>query len=367
MRAVLLLACLVCLAAPPARAGESIRVAVGRFPDPFVITGALVVRAEDGDELVRAKRVTVRAGKTGLVVDGKPHKGDLVRVRSDGMLTLAGHNYRKELEVRFRRYDGRPEVLVVHPLDVETYVVGIVSSELPRGWPLASYQAQAVAARTFAMWQKYRRLDLPYHMEASVLDQVYGGAEREHPLAQQATDTTRGVVLTARRHLAQTYFHASCGGRTESAQEGWGTALAYLPGSTCGACGDANRSRWTARLKAADASKAFKKLLGEELVSIEVDARTRTGRVKTARLKGATRTRSISGGDLRRLLGYSALYSTWIDEITREGDAYVVRGRGSGHGVGLCQWGARGRALAGDSWHDILARYYPGAEPRRVY
>jgi stage II sporulation protein D len=367
VRPLALLTSLVVLwGAQAAQANETIRVAVGRFPDPFVITGELVVTGEDGRELARGKRVAVRAAG-GLVVDGKAYRGDIARVRSASQLALAGHSYRNELELRFRKYDGRPEVLVVHPLDVETYVTGIVSSELPRGWPLATYQAQAVAARTFAMWQKYRRLDLPYHMESSVLDQVYGGAEREHDLARQAASSTRGLVLTSHRHLAQAYFHASCGGKTESAREGWGTELPYLPGSTCGACGDANRYRWSASLSLADARKAFRKLLGADLESIEIETKTRTGRVKTAKLKGHGKTKSVSGGDLRRVLGYNALFSTAIDSLAVEGDRIVIKGRGSGHGVGLCQWGARGLALRGDSFEQILTRYYPGARLMPLY
>jgi stage II sporulation protein D len=301
----------------------------------------------------------MKVGKTAL-------KSDVVRVRSPSTLGLRGHRYHEELELRFRLYDKKPEILVVHPLDLETYVAGIVSSELPGGWPLEAYKAQAVAARTFAVWQKYRRLDLPYHMESSVLDQVYGGAQREHPLAQQAARETRGMVLTSRRHLAQAYFHASCGDRTESAKEGWGSPLPYLPGSKCGYCKAANRYAWTAKIARTDVDKAFKTLIGEPISSIEITEKTKTGRAKTVVVRGKARSRTITGADLRRLLGYNQLWSTWIDAISFSGKDLVVTGKGSGHGVGMCQWGARGMALAGKTYVEILATYYPGARLLRL-
>lgn len=351
---------------------ETVRIAVGRFKDAVVIEGAagpVQVRRSDGS-VVGGDRKTAKLtlGRTGLFVDGKPIDRDIVTVTGP-LLKLAGHSYREALEVRFVKFKGREEMLVVHPLDLETYVTGIVSSELPRGWPLAAYQAQAVAARTFAVSQKYRRLDLPYHMESSVLDQVYHGVEREHALAEEAARTTRGLVLTWQRHLAQTYFHAACGGTTESALEGWGTAIDYLPGSPCGRCMTAgtNRAKWSVKLRRSDVDKAFAKLLGGSFTGIRVASRTATGRVKQVELQSGKKKKTISGADFRRLLGWSTVWSTQIDHITVEKSSVILDGRGSGHGVGMCQWGAKGYGDDGVPFEDILARYYPGASLKRLY
>ena len=344
------------------------RIAVGRFPDAVVISGAeLRATSSDGVLDVEGGKITLTATKAGIRAGKTMLKGDIVRVRSPTTLSLRKHRYHRELEVRWRRYDGKPELLVVHPLDLETYVAGIVSAELPGGWPLEAYKAQAVAARTFAVWQKYRRLDLPYHMESSVLDQVYAGVDREHPLAHQAALETRGLVLTSKRHVAQAYFHAACGDRTESALEGWGTALPYLPGSKCGKCTAANRHAWTARIASDDVDRAFKSLLGEPVASLEVTSKTKTGRAKMVLVKGKTRSKSITGADLRRLLGYTTVWSTWIDAMSFQGKSLVIKGKGTGHGIGMCQWGARGFAVAGKRYDEILAVYYPGAPLMRLY
>src|SRR5262249_19212879 len=158
-----------------------------------------------------------------------------------------------------------------------------------------------------------RRLDLPYHMEASVLDQVYGGVEREHAAAQQAADETRGLVLTSRRHLAQAYFHAACGDHTESALDGWGNALPYLPGSACGFCKAAGRYTWSARIKRTDVDHAFAALLHEPVTSLSIVSKSKTGRAKSVEVKSKSKHATITGADLRRLLGYNTLWSTWIE------------------------------------------------------
>ncbi len=349
-------------------AEETVRIAVGRFNDAVtVVADELVVRRLDGSAIAMAdKQTKVSVGKAGLVVDGKATDRDVVVINAP-LLHLAKHSYRGALEVRLQTYKGRRELLVVHPLDLETYVTGIVSAELPRGWPLGAYQAQAVAARTFAVTQKYRRLDLPYHMESSVLDQVYAGVGREHALAEEAARTTRGLVLGAKRHLAQTYFHASCGGSTESAEEGWGSAIDYLPGSACNHCGDANRASWQVTIRRSDLDKAFKSTVGGPVTSIRIVSRTASGRVKRIEIASSKKKRTLKGADFRRAVGWSVVWSTQIDKVTLGDKHLVVVGRGSGHGIGLCQWGARGFALEGVAYQDILHTYYPGADLVRLY
>lgn len=347
---------------------ETVRIAVGRFRDHVDIAGvdvALLCAGCDGMPKKGSARIALKG--RGLVVNGRKVPANIV-VAEAPVLTLSGHRYRNLLEVRVQIYKGTPELLVVHPLGLETYVTGIVSSELPRGWPLGAYQAQAVAARTFAVMQKYRRLDLPYHMESSVLDQVYGGMEREHALAEEAAASTRGMILSSERHLAQTYFHAACGGRTESAKEGWGTAIDYMPGSKCGFCTDAGRASWTVKRSAVDVDKAFKKLVGGAVDEIRIVSKTATGRAKRVELKSGSRKKTITGADFRRLLGWSVVWSTQIDALRySRRDGLVVEGRGSGHGVGMCQWGARGMALKDIAWREILGRYYPGARLVQLY
>jgi stage II sporulation protein D len=368
VRAPLVLLLALLSAAPAVHAEELVRIAVGRFTGGVTITGAGIEARTDEGTLVRPKGpLTLRAAAKGVVIGGRTYPAEIVRVEGKGLLNLRGHDYRRRLEVRWRSYRGRPELLVVHPVPIETYVVGIVSSELPRKWPLEALKAQAVAARTYAIWQKYRRLDLPYHMESSVLDQVYHGAEREHPDALRAVAETYGQVLTHGRRPANAYFHSTCGGRTESAKEGWGSARPYLPGSECGFCKKANRYKWRADVTKAEVDKAFQRVLGEPVVKMRVTKKSKTGRAAKVVLEGKRRKKTITGADMRRLLGYTKLWSTWFTKLERTKRGWRVEGKGAGHGVGMCQWGARGMAEAGKTVSDILTRYYPGADLTRMY
>jgi stage II sporulation protein D len=351
-----------------ARAEQQIRIAVGRFTDPLRITGdGLVVRGGEGSVMAEGGPVTLSFDGRGMSLLGRAIPHDLLRVTAPELLEVRGHSYRRTLEVSWRLHQGKPELLVVHPLPLETYVLGVVSSELPKVWPLEGLKVQAVAARTYAVWQKYRRLELPYHMESTVLDQVYHGAEREHPDARTSVEQTWGQVLTHGRRPINAYFHSACGGHTESAEEGWGNALAYLPGSKCGYCKAARLYEWRAEISGGEMDKAFAQVLGEKLDEVRVLSTTRTGRVKQLELRGANKNARITGGDLRRLVGYSKIWSTYLTRLERSGGGFLFEGRGAGHGVGMCQWGARGMAEAGIDAKTILSAYYPGARLSPLY
>lgn len=351
-----------------ARAEQMVRIAVGRFRDPLRISGdGLVVQAGDGSVLHERAPVTLSPDGRGMRLAGKGIPSDLLRVTAPELLEVRGHSYRRLLEVSWRSYRGKPELLVVHPLPLETYVLGVVSSELPQKWPLEGLKVQAVAARTYALWQKYRRLELPYHMESTVLDQVYHGAQREHPDARTAVEDTWGRVLTYGRRPVEAYFHSACGGHTESAEEGWGRPLPYLPGSKCGYCQEARLYQWRAEVSGAEMNKAFQRVLGEPVEELRVLSKTRTGRVKNLELRGANKKSRITGGDLRRLVGYSKIWSTYLTTLEKTSGGFAFAGRGAGHGVGMCQWGAKGMADAGMDAETILARYYPKSRLSPVY
>jgi stage II sporulation protein D len=351
-----------------ALAEQRLRIAVGRFHSPMSVNGPkLEIFGDDGTRLSNQGPAVLAPGADGILLNGKPISQALLRVRSEGLLNIRGHQYRNQVEVSWRSYRGRPELLVVHPIALETYVVGIVSSELPKKWPYEAIKAQAIAARTYAIWQKYRRLNLPYHMESTVLDQVYHGVEREHPEAVRAVKESHGIVLTHARRPIQAYFHSTCGGQTASAKEVWGNSLPYLPGNSCGFCKEAGLYKWNASFTRGEVDKALRRLLGEKVVDIRVKKSSATERVKSIEIRGVKKRRTIRGEDLRRLLGYSKLWSTKITKIDFGERKVAFSGYGAGHGVGMCQWGARGMAHASHSAEEILAKYYPGSRLDRLY
>jgi stage II sporulation protein D len=362
---------LILLGLPTARAEEEIRLAVARVPGPASVSGT-DLSVEDmvtGDVLVAGKRiVTVGADDVGLTVMGKPTKARRVLITGRDGVSYQGRSFRGRVEALYQKLRGRASVLLVHPLPIETYLVGIVSGELPPSWPLEAMKAQAVAARTYAIYQKFHSPDRPYHLDSGVLDQVYGGAQRENATARQAVAATRGQVLTWRRRPIRAYFHACCGGQTESAQDGWGTNEPYLKAATCGFCKECGRFNWTLKVPLAQLESVLnaQKLEVGTVKNVTVTQRTQTGRAAQVTVEGSARSRAMHAEDLRRLLGYEQLRSRNFS-VTRDGQTLTFEGRGSGHAVGLCQWGARGQAQQGTDYVDILARYYAGARIMRMY
>jgi stage II sporulation protein D len=246
-------------------------------------------------------------------------------------------------------------------------VAAVVAAEVPSAWPAAALQAQAVAARTFAVAQKIAQgPGARAHLGASVLDQVYGS--NPPPSAREAARATAGEVLTFGAAPIAAYFSASCGGRSETAEEAFHLEAGATPYLVCRADDADERRSWIVRRALADVAAALRKAgrILAPVTGIAVVSRTASGRAKALRVDTPSGPRPLLAVELRQILGWSALPSLLFD-VSIEGGKAVFRGRGSGHGVGLCQWGARGRALRGESYRQILAAYYPGAEIRRMY
>src|SRR5438552_2908954 len=205
------------------------------------------------------------------------------------------------------------------------------------------------------------------HLGSSVLDQVYRNAARPPQAALDAARSTAGEVLTYGAAPIAAWFSASCGGVSESAEAAFHLDPAAAP-YIRGGDSDDDRREWTVRLPLAEITAALRKAqrIQAEIRGVAVETRTASGRAKDLALATSSGTRPLSAVEFRQLLGYNRIPSL-LFEVSTEGATALFRGRGSGHGVGLCQWGARSRALAGAGYRDILAHYYPDAEVRRMY
>ncbi len=275
---------------------------------------------------------------------------------------LPGRKLRGQVEVACSA--GRWTAINVLPL--ETYLVAVLGGEMPPAFPAEALKAQAVAARSYALMRKIDARDQgkPYHLSANVLSQVYAGLSREDPRSIVAVEATRGEVLAEGVTPVEAYFHSSCGGETESGSEALGRALDYLKPVPCPCQRHSPYAHWqvdvtTAELGVAEGLAA--------VTAIDVVSRTGEGRAARVRLRGSGGEEKVTTAiQLRAALGYQRLPSTWFD-VRTEGAHVVFEGRGSGHGAGLCQWGAKSLAESGQGYREILAHYYPGTEIQRIY
>jgi len=382
--------------------GPPIRVGIVVASDtPLVLssTGGLRLYDAQGDERLAELdgsaevRVTRRGDRLHLLrPDGSPAAGgsDVFAVRAEpagaGPVALGGSAYRGVIEVFAVEEAG---LNAVNELPLEDYLLGVVPIEIgPRGPDeLAAVAAQAVAARTYAVAHLRAREEMGFDVFGTVEDQAYGGMAAERDEATRAVRETTGRILTYDGLPIRAMYHSTCGGRTAAVEEVLDRAPApYLRSVSDRApdgtdyCSISPRYRWVEELTPGVLNgrvrDQIRRIFGAgaedtgDMLGVRIAERTPGGRVNALALRGARSEFVLERLDIRialqdddgRILG-----STDFDIVVRPDDVVELHGRGFGHGSGMCQWGAIGRARAGLSWESILATYYPGAELVSVY
>lgn len=300
-----------------------------------------------------------------LIINGdKANCSKATFFSENGMLSLNGHAYRGKIEI-IKEQSG---LLVVNELPLEFYVAGLINHEISSKWPMEAVKAQAVIARTYAIYQKKKRDKGLYHMEATVADQVYSGSTAEDDRSLHAVKETIGEVLTYNGELALTVYHSNGGGMTEDSQNIWGKDYPYLKQAKSPFDKDAPNFSWTLNISPESVETALKNA-GYRISSIKDImplAKTTSGRIAKLRIYHDKGELEISGEDLRRTLGYDRLKSAMFTVEMKNG-SFVFTGKGSGHGVGLSQWGAKGMAEKGYRYAEILGHFYPGTRIERIY
>ncbi len=260
-------------------------------------------------------------------------------------------------------------VAVVNRVSIEDYVAGVVTCEMPSRFERAALEAQAVAARTYVLWQMKQRRLLLYDVTDDTGSQVYGGITGTTGSGKLATERTSGTVLMYNWQFLPAFYFSTCGGRTVNASYLRGAPLIEpLTGVECGYCKASKRYRWAITIPGEEIEGALGQAgyITGKLLDLSVVKAIDGGWVDTVEIKSSEGVKQISGYALRQVVGTSRLYSTNF-EIEKSGDKYILRGRGYGHGVGLCQWGANGMADLGHNYVDILKHYYQGAGVLKIY
>jgi stage II sporulation protein D len=280
-----------------------------------------------------------------------------------GFLRANGQPYRGSIEVR-RTPGGR--LTAINELDLERYLYGVIKGEIDPRWPPEAVKAQAVAARTLALQNlaalRGKFASEGYTLRATTDSQVYLGVAGEAAGALAAVDATRGIVMTFRGAPIFAAYHSNSGGHTEDSENVWGTPHPYLRGVPDPDALDAPGGQWTARIPLASVEAALRRggvgMTG--IVAVEPARVTPWGRLITVRVSDeAGRAHEIGANQFRLLVGPGLVRSTMF-LVNREGAELAFVGRGSGHGVGLDQWGARALALRGQTFEQILSFYYTG-------
>ena len=264
---------------------------------PFLVRGL-----GRGDQGMRSMEVSLRAGRlriSGQLSDGSSRSlaaRSAIEVQSEDPrgIWLGSRRYRGRLQFLVRR----GQVQVVNHLGIETYLASVVGSEMPHRWPLPALQAQAVAARTYALRQRGKAGD--FDVKATVSSQVYRGVESETPSTIEAVESTRSLVLVHAGRLINAVFHSSSGGATEPSGEVWRNQLPYLV-SVADHDQHSPVHRWNKRFDDDVLRDLFRETGGVK--RLQVLKTSSTGRVRTARVQGPRGSLVLTGRELRKRLG----------------------------------------------------------------
>lgn len=286
----------------------------------------------------------------------------------NGSVILTAHGESLTLRNPIRMTARNGELVLAVTLPVESYVERVVASESGGADGSESLKALAIVVRSFALHQAHGHIgfDLCDSTHCQLLH--WAGNSDRKTAAHAATLATAGETLWFHGQRAEAWFHQNCGGRTASPSEVWAgkgpgrKEMPWLASRIDGYCTAGGAREWSANLSLPDltAALAAQGLVRPGWRSLTVARRGESGRAVTLLVDST----EISAEDFRlavgRALGWNRILSTWF-EVTRQGDRFLFHGRGSGHGVGLCQAGAAAMAATGRDSSQILAQYFPGA------
>ncbi len=301
--------------------------------------------------------------RDGWICQGKNKKlkfeGRIVVQSGEGFIHIGKAFYRDTIHlipVRDRK------LMIVNELDMESYLVGIVNSEISSKYPKEAIKAQVVAARSYALacLKERRARQMEYDLDSTDMDQVYKGAHVEDANSHFAVQETRGKVLLNSGKVVKAYYHASSGGTLERPETVWGSKNT-LEGSIYSLRSPPEASDDRFRWKVSIGPWFGFKIPGlGALRDFQIVERTEGERVQKVYLVGDNGSRVLKGSEFRKLLGGRWIKSTLFD-VEPKGSGWLLEGRGFGHGVGLSQMGARNLAEKGWNYKKILSAYYPGA------
>ena len=249
----------------------------------------------------------------------------------------------------------------VNWVDLEEYLYSVIGGEMNSSWPEEALKAQAIAARTYALYERERQRRNPVYDLGDSPDrwQIYKGVSSESPKTYNAADQTAGKILTYNNQIILSVFHACSGGHTENVEDVWSTRVPYLR-----AVPDFDQKikdqkikecNWTKTFTPREISARISGIGNVKEMIIENVSPFRS--VKTLKIIGDKGTKILQGEEVRTAL---KINSTRFIVNKDANGSFILQGLGFGHGLGMSQWGAYELAKRGANHLQILGYYYQG-------
>jgi len=331
-----------------------VRVLVGKVRDEVVITS--------GEKI----KVTDRKTERFRYID----PGKKIGFRAESLRSpLEVESWNAPLTVNGKRYRGTVElhnvtgmIYVINNVKLDDYLLGVVPSEMPAGWPLEAMKTQAVAARTYAYYHILKQKNQLYDLDGTTSSQVYGGIDAEKEASTRAVVSTSGEIITHQRMPILSYFHSTCGGKTVDDKYVWQQSdFPYLESIRCPFCSGSPKYAWEYRLGISEIKSALRREYPEVRTIRGISFKKLQGRVTNVVIRHRGGIVRLTGNQFRLMVSPYRVKSLYFS-AEKSGKALLLKGKGWGHGVGLCQYGAKGMALQGKSHLEILKHYYTGVE-----
>ena len=339
----------------PAQAVE-LRVAIEKDVSQVKVGSSTTAIVKDSTgrklgELAPMSSLAAKLQKNEIKIDNRVAAGELIiEPQDDGYVWIGDRWYRGRTQLI--RQDDR--ITAVNHVDLEEYLYSVVGAEAVSTWPIEALKAQAVAARSYALYKRNTNPNSIFDLDTTVGTQVYKGLDSEYTTTHQAVNDTLGQIMTYENNVILAAFHSSSGGYTENVEDVWTSPLPYLR-AVVDYDHESPVFEWQ---QVIPVSKIQTLVAGVgNIRGLQPVVMTPRGRVITMRVTGDRGTATVSGKKLRQALD---LRST-LFRVSTDGSNLKVEGRGFGHGLGLSQWGAYYLAKKGVNYHQILAHYYQNA------
>lgn len=357
----------------PARAELELRVAIEEGVQQIRVGGSTKAVVRDGSgqvlgEIGKDNSFEAQTTSGGVMLHGQWKAGQIWVEPTEGGLVWIGDRWYRGRVLLVPTAKG---LTAVNYVDLEQYLYSVIGGEMPTSWPLEALKAQAVAARSYALYQRQSSANTVYDVGDTQAWQVYDGVEKEAPSTIAAVDATKGQVATYNGQIIEAVFHSASGGHTENVEDVWVQPLPYLRGVA-----DFDQGtpvyEWQKTFSNAELKSRITGI--GNILSFQPERTTPRGRIVTMRVVGDAGSKTLSGNELRNALGLKSTLFSATPQFGSTGNkstgsvpsGFQITGRGFGHGLGLSQWGAYNMSQKGHNYQQIIQHYYQGTSLARI-
>ncbi|MGL4370036.1 MAG: SpoIID/LytB domain-containing protein [Spirochaetota bacterium] len=335
-----------------------VRVLVLKSPEPVAVSSDGRVRVSN------LKTRTIDYERSGAKIAFAPEKvmTPVIVESSSNWIEVNGVRYRGMAEL----HNIVGSVCVINLVRLDEYLSSVVPGEMSSTWHAEALKAQAVAARTYAWYHILKKKNDLYDLDATTNFQVYKGMSSESSAAFKAVADTAGQIMTFQNQPILSFFHSTCGGSTVDSRYVWsGEPISYLRDVKCEYCSRSPYYRWDEKLTMPEMKQYISRHYNGIGQIQGISFERYNGRVVNATVRHRNGMIKMSGNDFRMIFPVKKIKSMYF-EAHKHGTDIELKGRGWGHGVGMCQYGAKGMAENGASYKNILQYYYRGVSLDRI-